>query len=197
MPSAQRSHACILDLEDLESDTAPLFVIKASEIALGFDFLFCNEVFRRLRLRSSILAEDRAALLFRSWAQALGDYKPRYEFGGRIWMAEMAGRNGGWKVVRATEPDMQQQDPPALEEETDENDHTSIGRTPVFTRSKAQLMSELRRDRKVSLKNIPFTNLHARWESIQTMMEMSDVGVFEYNSEGKLLHANEAWYRLR
>jgi hypothetical protein len=29
------------------------------------------------------------------------------------------------------------------------------------------------------------------------MMEMSDVGVFEYNTAGQLLHGNEAWYKLR
>jgi PAS domain-containing protein len=195
MPSAECSSVRLLDLEDLESDTAPLFVIKAAEIALEFEFLFCNEAFRKFRLRNSILAQDRAALLFRSWAQALGDYKPRYAFGGRVWTAELSGRNGGWKVVRATES-VAQQDPPPLEEEENDHDHHSTGRTPFFTRSKAQLMSELKRDRTVSLRNISYTNLHARWESIQTMMEMSDVGVFEYNAEGKLLHANEAWYRL-
>jgi PAS domain-containing protein len=197
MPSAERSHVRLLDLENLESDAAPLFVIKTGEIALEFDFVFCNEVFRKLRLRDSILAKERASLLFRCWAQALGEYKPRYEFGGRVWTAEVAGRKGGWKVVRATESDAQQ-DPASLEAEADdEDDPLNIGRTPVFTKSKAQLINDLKRDRTESLKNIPFTNLHARWESIQTMMEMSDVGVFEYNSEGKLLHANEAWYRLR
>jgi PAS domain-containing protein len=197
MPSAERSNTRLLDLEDLDADTAPLFVIKAGDIALDFDFLFCNEVFRKLRLSNPILANDRAALLFRSWAQALGEYKPRYDFGGRVWTAEISGRNGGWKVVRAMESDTQQQDSPPLEDNVDDNDHFSIGQTPVFTRSKAQLISELKRDRTASLKNIPYTNLHARWESVQTMMEMSDVGVFEYNAEGKLLHANEAWYRLR
>ncbi|KAI4707101.1 hypothetical protein J4E89_008040 [Alternaria sp. Ai002NY15] len=196
MPSAERSTTRLLDLEDLESDAAPLFVIKAGETALGFEFIFCNEAFRRLPLCNSILAEERASLLFRSWAQALGEYKPRYEFGGHVWTAELAGRNGGFKLVRATGSDAQQQGAPSLEEEADDDDHLTMSRAPVFTRSKAQLINDLKRDRSISLKNIPYTNLHARWESIQTMMEMSDVGVFEYNAEGKLLHANEAWYRL-
>jgi hypothetical protein len=100
-------------------------------------------------------------------------------------------------VVKARELDANQQDSASLGKEADDNDDLSMGRIPVFTRSKAQLMSELKRERAVSLRNIPYTSLHARWESIQTMMEMSDVGVFEYNAEGKLLHANEAWYRLR
>jgi PAS domain-containing protein len=187
----------LLDLEELESDPAPLFVIRAGEITLGFEFLFCNEAFRKLHLRNSILAQDRAALLFRSWAQALSEYKPRYDFGGLVWTAEISGRNGSWKVVKARELDANQQDSASLGKEADDNDDLSMGRIPVSTRSKAQLMSELKRERAVSLRNIPYTSLHARWESIQTMMEMSDVGVFEYNAEGKLLHANEAWYRLR
>ncbi|CAN9133276.1 unnamed protein product [Alternaria alternata] len=196
MPSAECASARLLDLEELESDPAPLFVIRAGEITLGFEFLFCNEAFRKLHLRNSILAQDRAALLFRSWAQALSEYKPRYDFGGLVWTAEISGRNGSWKVVKARELDTNQQDSASLEKEADDNDDLSMGRIPVFTRSKAQLMSELKRERAVSLRNIPYTSLHARWESIQTMMEMSDVGVFEYNAEGKLLHANEAWYRL-
>ncbi|CAN9475438.1 unnamed protein product [Alternaria alternata] len=196
MPSAECASARLLDLEELESDPAPLFVIRAGEITLGFEFLFCNEAFRKLHLRNSILAQDRAALLFRSWAQALSEYKPRYDFGGLVWTAEISGRNGSWKVVKARELDANQQDSASLGKEADDNDDLSMGRIPVFTRSKAQLMSELKRERAVSLRNIPYTSLHARWESIQTMMEMSDVGVFEYNAEGKLLHANEAWYRL-
>jgi PAS domain-containing protein len=197
MPSAECASARLLDLEELESDPAPLFVIRTGEITLGFEFLFCNEAFRKLHLRNSILAQDRAALLFRSWAQALSEYKPRYDFGGLVWTAEISGRNGSWKVVKARELDANQQDSASLGKEADDNDDLSMGRIPVFTRSKAQLMSELKRERAVSLRNIPYTSLHARWESIQTMMEMSDVGVFEYNAEGKLLHANEAWYRLR
>ncbi|KAL1800773.1 hypothetical protein ACET3X_001115 [Alternaria dauci] len=196
MPSAECASARLLDLEELEYDAAPLFVIRAEEITLGFEFLFCNEAFRKLHLRNSILAKDRAALLFRSWAQALGEYKPQYDFGGLVWTAETSGRNGNWKVVRAKEFDAKQQDLALSEKEADDGDHLGTGRIPVFTRSKAQLISELKRDRAVSLRNIPYTSLHARWESIQTMMEMSDVGVFEYNAEGKLLHANEAWYRL-
>ncbi|KNG52233.1 putative histidine kinase HHK8p [Stemphylium lycopersici] len=195
MPSADRAHLRLLDLEDLESESVPLFVIKTGEIALGFDFVFCNEYFRKLRLRNSILSQDKAALLFRSWAQALGDYKTEYEFDGRVWSAELAGKRGGWKIVRAVRSETTDGDQQMLDEEASGED-LSIGRTPIFRRSRTDLMRELKSDSPVSLKNIPYTNLHARWESVQTMMEMSDVGVFEYNTEGKLLHANEAWYRL-
>ncbi|KAL1598606.1 hypothetical protein SLS60_007746 [Paraconiothyrium brasiliense] len=49
---------------------------------------------------------------------------------------------------------------------------------------------------RVPLGGFPTANVVARWESLQTMMGMTDVGVFEYLPSGKLIHANEAWYRL-
>ncbi|KAI1519120.1 histidine kinase domain containing protein [Pyrenophora tritici-repentis] len=192
MPSAEHARPRILDLDDLESDIAPLFVIRTGQTALTFQPLFYNERFRQLHLHGSILAQNKEALLFRSWAQALGDFNPEHEFGGRTWIAESAGRNGDWKVVKAKVGKERKQLHQISEEDAADDD----GRTPILTRSKPEFIRGFKRDRKISLKDIPRTNLHARWESIQTMMEMSDVGVFEYNSEGKLLHANEAWYRL-
>ncbi|RMZ73393.1 histidine kinase hhk13p [Pyrenophora seminiperda CCB06] len=194
MPSAEHAHPRILDLDDLESDTAPLFVIKTDDIALEFEPLFYNASFRQLRLQSSILAQNKAALLFRSWAQALGDFKPEHEFSDRTWSAELAGRNGGWKVVKAKSKEYKEREQLDQMPEDTTIDHN--GRTPILTRSKTECLRGFRHDAKISLKDISHTNLHARWESIQTMMEMSDVGVFEYNSQGKLLHANKAWYRL-
>jgi PAS domain-containing protein len=196
MPSAEPGHLRLLDLDDLESNDAPLFLIKKGEVASNFDFLFCNEAFRKLRLRDTVLAQDKAALLFRSWVQALGDFKPRYAFHGRVWQAEITGRRGGWKLVKAIESDTEEHER-TMDEQAKEEDGIGTGRTPVFMRSRTQLIGELKRDNAATFRNLPHTNLNTRWESIQTMMEMSDVGVFEYNSEGTLLHANEAWYRLR
>ncbi|EOA83727.1 uncharacterized protein SETTUDRAFT_155095 [Exserohilum turcica Et28A] len=196
MPSADRAHPCLLDLEDLESESSPLFVIKTGAIELEFDLLFCNQTFRSLGLRGSVLAQDRAALLFRSWAQALGDFKPEYEFGNRVWSAECAGRSGAWKVVRAIRSSSPDRDQQILNPKTNAHGGAKIHRTPVFTRSRSDIMKEAKFDKPKPPQTLPSTNLNARWESIQIMMEMSDVGVFEYNSEGLLLHANEAWYRL-
>jgi PAS domain-containing protein len=183
-------------LEDLEFESTPLFVIRTDHIAPDFDFLFCNETFRKLGLRTAILATDKAALLFRSWAQALGEFSPQYDFDGRTWSGKVAGKSGCWKIVRATHSETEEQDQTTIEEENDHENGVDIGRTPILTRSRTELIGELKRERVVLLGDIPRTNLDARWESIQTMMEMSDVGVFEYNPEGKLLHGNEAWYRL-
>lgn len=184
MPSAETRISRPLDLEDLEFEDTPLFVIRTDHITPDFDLLFCNEAFRKLGLRTEILADEKGALLFRAWAHA-GVSKPQYDFGGRIWSAHVA--SGCWKIVRATQSETQEQDQKTMDEDDDDENL----RAPVFTRSNTELMGELKRDKAVFFRDTPGPNVHAR------MMEMSDVGVFEYNPEGKLLHANEAWYRLR
>ena len=197
MPSADPSHPRLLDLEDLESEKTPLFVIKIGEITPEYDIAFCNQPFRALDLRSPILAQGREALLFRSWTQALGDFKPEYEFSSRRWTVEYAGRSGSWKIIRAISSEPPEKDQNLLDEKADGNFQSNNNRGLVSSRSRTDLVKQVKPEKPKSLKNLPMTDLNARWESIQTMMEMSDVGVFEYNSSGKLMHANEAWYRLR
>lgn len=197
MPSASPSSSHLLDLDDLESEGTPLFVIKIGEITPEFDILFSNQSFRTLGLRTSILAQGRAPLLFRSWAQAVRDFKPEYEFSDRIWTAEYAGRSGDWKIIKAVNSKIPEQDQEMLDAKADEDGHFMTDQSSTSVRPRTHLITQVEQEKLESLKNLPSTNLNARWESIQTMMEMSDVGVFEYNSQGKLVHANEAWYRLR
>ncbi|CAO2652791.1 Nn.00g022020.m01.CDS01 [Neocucurbitaria sp. VM-36] len=189
-----------LDLDIIEADLTPIFVTKISSKALDYDILFGNEAFRTSSLQSSVLAKNRTALLFRSWTQALGDFRSRYEFAERIWSAEMiAGITGTWKLIKVAKHISKDEDVTAnkvIKQIGLEDASLITERSPTYKRTKQELMEDLRRDRTLLLRNIPRTNLSARWESIQTMMEMSDVGVFEYSSEGKLIHANEAWYRL-
>jgi PAS domain-containing protein len=197
MPSADPFHTRLLDLEDLESEKTPLFVIKIGEITPEFDIAFCNQSFRALGLRSSILAQGRAPLLFRSWTQAVADFKPEYEFSDRKWSAEYAGRSGNWKIIRAISSETPERDQQLVDQKANGDGQFSTAQSLVSSRSRTDLARQAKPEKPKSRNNIPSTNLDARWESIQTMMEMSDVGVFEYNSEGKLIHANEAWYRLR
>lgn len=197
MPSANPSRPRLLDLEELESESTPLFVIRIGEITPDFEIIYSNQSFRTLGLHSSILAQGREALLFRSWTQALGDFKPEHDFANRTWCVEYAGRSSGWKIVRAVSSETPERDQQTLHEKTNGHGRLTADQSSVFTRSKSDLIRQVKHEKPESLKNLPSSNLNARWESIQTMMEMSDVGVFEYNSEGKLMHANEAWYRLR
>ncbi|PSN74729.1 hypothetical protein BS50DRAFT_479382 [Corynespora cassiicola Philippines] len=171
----------VIDVDILEADPAPTFVIKIQSTAIAFEILFCNEAFRKRGLQELVLADDRSALLFRSWAQATFGFETTHALGGRIWHAEVAGRNGSWKVVKATGF----VDATAQKEEQSERCANSAG--------KLELSKEMENP-------LPFrlgkTHLTARLESMQRMMEMSEVGVFEYKPSGQLIHANDAWYRL-
>lgn len=188
-----------LDLDILEADSAPAFVIKAGPTALDFELIFCNEALRTSKdCRDAILSQTRDGLLFRSWSLALGDFDPTHEFLDKTWSAYRSGATGGWKVVKALEVGPKEQDlkfnsesTQAIREEAPPGTHRAIQIQPNQT-----LVDRTRRE-SISFPDMVRVNLHARWDSVQTMMEMSDVGVFEYNTQGKLLHANEAWYRLR
>lgn len=191
-----------VDLEALETNPKPLFIIRVGTNALAFDLLYANEAFRQRDLREVVLASGKEALLFRSWTQAFGQpVKPTYEFAERTWSAEVVGDRIKMKVVWATgflSEEKSAQDAYGPRRSLDGvPDPLKSTRSPIYTRSKEDFMKRADNDGAAFLQRMPRTNLNAHWEGIQTMMEMSDVGVFEYNTEGKLLHANEAWYRLR
>lgn len=197
---AENSTPRSLDLDILESDPAPLFVIKTGETVLDFEFQFRNQAIRELSCCDAILAQDKAALLFRSWAQALGKFNPHHEFSGRIWSAEKAGKSGNWKIVRASglvSEKEEHQNNAGTAQPSRRASLPAVERSPIYRGSKVELSADVHDRRAALLQKLPSTNLNARWVGIQTMMEMSDVGVFEYNTEGKLLHGNDAWYRLR
>ncbi|KAJ4349146.1 hypothetical protein N0V95_004841 [Ascochyta clinopodiicola] len=200
LPVSKALQSSSLDLVSLELDPTPTFVIKTGQEILQFEFVFCNAAFRRGGYRARVEDCDRAALLFRSWAQALGDYKPQQDFHEKRWTSQEAGPSLAWKIIRATEASPEHESssdaiaPDATKEAIVKPDVGHWGR--VYLRSKEETVQEMEANKSALLQTLPRTNLTARWEGLQTMMEMSDVGVFEYNAEGKLIHANEAWYRL-
>lgn len=193
LSSLERTDALSLDF--LEADPAPTFVVKVGNGAgaVAFELLFCNAAFRNERgLRGGVLADERAAMLFRAWAQA-GDYcKSRWEFGGCVWSARVAGVDGDWKVVRAVEVGLGEQ---PFRDQNGRNTDVPIGtgRRLIKRQSTGCLLEKVSQSLAVPLQSLPRVN----WGSIQRMMERSDVGVFEYDPSGKLIHANEAWYSLR
>jgi hypothetical protein len=200
-PTSEPSQFSLLDLETLELDPAPTFVIKIGQNILNFEFVFCNEAFRHNGFQERVEEQSGPALLFRSWAQTLKGYKPQHDFHGRNWTSQEAGRNRTWKIIKVNKILQKEEtngDDSALEatvEAITKQDVGSWGR--VHHRSKDELLQEMKANKSVLLHTLPQSDLSARWEGLQTMMEMSDVGVFEYNTEGKLIHANESWYRLR
>ncbi|KAF1976420.1 hypothetical protein BU23DRAFT_630253, partial [Bimuria novae-zelandiae CBS 107.79] len=111
-----------------------------------------------------------------------------HEFADRKWAATVAGRKEDWKITIA------------LKQNKDAVDHevrNAEEPKDIFRRtSRDDLVKRMKRRPQVSPGILPSQNIHARFASLQTMMEMPDVGVFEYLPNGKLIHANDAWYRL-
>jgi hypothetical protein len=175
-----------LDLEMLEFDECPAFVIRVGANALEFEVLYGNEAFRKGSFQEAMVADDREALLFRSWAQALGQAADsQHECAGCTWIGEIAPKSGVMKVIK-TVHDFSKEESAIDNSRTASSDSlSSVSRSGSI------------RERPALLRHLPRTNLNARWEGIQTMLEMSDVGVFEFNMNGNLLHANEAYYRVR
>lgn len=194
MASAPSPHDRMLDLDVLESDPQPTFVIKTSNQPILFELLFCNEAFRRASLQNTILASVKEATLFRAWALAIKLSDPQHAFADRTWMATNAGTKQNWKIVKAVETP----DP--------DRSHGTAKSTRVAATQEDEVTHQIKPEHvpvwplnkrlRIPLGGSPTANVVARWESMQTMMEMTDVGVFEYAPNGKLVHANDAWYRL-
>lgn len=189
----------MFDLETFEFDEAPAFVIRVGATTIEFELLYTNAVFRSGSFRDTILADNREALLFRSWAQALSQpATSRYDCAGRTWSAEMAPKSAMLKVVRATQFFSKDKRAEAdLKADLTETFQSVAKSTLSCERTKGDYIRGMIRDRPALPAILPRTNLNARWEGIQTMLDMSDVGVFEYDLNGKLMHANEAYLRLR
>jgi hypothetical protein len=193
----ENTSSCTFDLETLEYDEAPVFILEVGTTALQFDILYANKVFRNERIKHMVQSDNREPIRFRAWVQALGQPDDsRHEFAGYVWSSNVATKSGGsLKAVRGTpgqgSPRVQGHDQEATPEEANEN-HGPIHKYPK--RRDSSISDD---DLPAMLRNVPRTNFNARWEGIQTMLEMSDVGVFECSMKGTLMYANDAWYRLR
>ncbi|KAL5375637.1 hypothetical protein PMIN06_010523 [Paraphaeosphaeria minitans] len=194
MTSAPSPHDRMLEVDVLESDPQPTFIIETSHQPISFELLYCNGAFRRASLQNAILGSFKEATLFRAWALAIQLFEPHHIFANRTWTATKAGAKKNWKIVKAIEtPDLNQNreaeadKPIAGVQEDNFAHHRNRKDVPKGILTKRP---------RIPLGGFPTTNVVARWESMQTMMEMTDVGVFEYLPNGKLIHANDAWYRL-
>jgi hypothetical protein len=186
-----------LNIEALESDPAPTFVVKIGSTATDFEFRFCNEAFREEGFDRDVHAKGKEALLFRSWVQACGKPNAHHEFRDWTWTARVVGESGVWKVVNAKkcegkEPGLVREHIPDMREQLGGGTGSqTAGSSDSYPGPNGEAHGHLLGKKSSVIRPIPGVDLHARWESIQTMMEMSDVGVFEYNTAGLLIHANE------
>ncbi|KAI9164135.1 Hybrid signal transduction histidine kinase K [Paramyrothecium foliicola] len=158
-------------IQFLDADPSPTFLIPIDTVnPIAFNFQLCNAALKAVYgLVGCINQDTTAALRFRSWAQAVVNWRETYDFAGRSWTAFSI--QGRWKAVRVGK-----ETKAASQPSEDSKPNAEDG------------------SRKARVKDV--STVGTRLEGMQTMMEMSDVGVFEYHPHGTLIRANESWYRL-
>lgn len=166
-PPRKSVRSSVLDLEQLEEDPAPLFIIRSSSSNLPFDFLYSNEAFRREGLRDTVLDASTAPLLFRSWAQASGNREQsQHTFSSRIWSFTTHGKRGTLRLVRAiasvSEEKGQQNQYESGRSSEKFKEHVAGHRAPAYTRSKDVFMGDVKGRRPSLLQKLPHPNLDAR-----------------------------------
>lgn len=156
----------------LNSDPQPTFIIPIDLTKpIPFRIRFANHAFLNdEQLQSQIATDDATAIAFRSWAQAVAHWRYICDFGNQSWNAFSL--QGKWKVMRMI----------------------PISNTPRPSQPPLPVSTS---------KNIDLGNLQreasmadAQLKSLRRMMDMSDVGVFEYDLTGTLIRGNESWYKL-
>ncbi|KAK8055106.1 hypothetical protein PG993_000333 [Apiospora rasikravindrae] len=153
----------------LDADPRPTFIAPIDPSApLSFGISFVNHAFRRDGLEEQVLRDTRTGKQFRAWAQAVMHWRPQYRFAGRIWTAFAI--SAKWKCIQATEVTV------------------------------ASQQRSLHPDRSLSTNDAPrkledASFYDARLTTLYKMIDMSEVGNFEYNTYGRLLRANESFYR--
>jgi PAS domain S-box-containing protein len=208
------SRISVLDIDILEEDPVPTFVVKIGAEAIPFEILFCNESFRKGNFKDTILATTRPARLFRFWCEALS-FQKTHDFDGCAWAAEVAGREGNWKVVRAAD---------SVPSDHTMDDYCTVGsdfssakscrgsasfplssppdvnaiRSTFFPLPRHSSESDLPPDTVTRTSPSPPASwpMSTSMEIVSSMLEMMDVGVFEIDPTGKLRYANDAWFRL-
>lgn len=162
MVSMPLPRGCSLDLDNLELDPAPTFVIKTATYAIPFKIIYCNEAFRTKALEQVVSESTGEALVFRSWASAVQFFNARNKFAGCVWEATTAGSKMDWKIVRMVEKCY---DEMPYESETCEpmsgKTASEQGARTSYTENKLWRMN---RPPQATIKELPTANLHARWD---------------------------------
>jgi PAS domain-containing protein len=216
--SPNSSRDASLDLNILEPDLVPTFVIKIGVEALPFEILYGNHRFRTGGFREAICTTELSASRFRAWTQALV-FDKSHEFGGHVWVGEVAGKDGGWKVVKLPNsvPENQPQDD--LSGPDSDSQPLKVSRTPTphlpasscmqfddTIGSSTSIFDEYTNsDTSQDVSNVNLsaaepsrpTSMSTSVELISSMLEIIDVGIFELGPTGRVIYANDTWYRLR
>lgn len=155
----------------LDADPQPTFLIPIDLLnPIEFRILKTNTTFDDIECLNGLICRDsNASLLFRSWAQAL-KWRESYDFADYTWIAFSI--QARWKAIRGIK-----------------QIHKSAHGLPIVHKEISRRLEDAEKLQKDA------SMLGARLDSLQKMMEMSDVGVFEYHLNGTLTRANESWYR--
>jgi hypothetical protein len=143
----------------LNGEPEPTFVIPIDALnPISFQIVFRNEAVKKYPdLEPFVLARDKDAVLFRTWALAVASWTQPYDFAGRSWTAFIVG--GKWKVIRA------------------------LVSVPALM-APAHAVKESARPSK------PASFAATGVDGLLRMLEMSDIGVFEFDPQGNLTSAN-------
>ncbi|RDI89002.1 hypothetical protein Vi05172_g1648 [Venturia inaequalis] len=154
----------------LDCDPHPTFIIPIdSHRPISFRLRFANRAFlRHEHWQTRIAADDAASAAFRAWAQALAHWRDVWDYEDCSWSAFTL--HSKWKVIRML---------PGSE-------RPRISRQPS-SEPKQKDVWDLQREASLA---------DAQLKSLRCMMEMSDVGVFEYDLTGTLMRGSESWYKL-
>lgn len=133
----------------IDGDPKPTFIVPVNLLAaLPFRILQWNNAFEDAVLNDIILEENVAARHYRSWTQAVANWRESFEFAGWVWAAFKI--QGRWKCIRAIN---RREDTPK----------------DMVTRTQSHPVHPLKRMEEVEMSD-------ARLASLYKMMEMSDVG---------------------
>lgn len=146
-------------------------------------------------LYGKLQQKDQQAARFFAWIHGTAE-QPRYDHASRDWTRFVL--QNRWVVVRAR---------PSSHDGTKRRG-SPPGRRPNYSRRNSTLSGSSQdstslkpaRGLIIGEEDAQTTDLASysdvRLDSFHRMMQMSDVGVFEYHPSGGLRHANEAWYQL-
>lgn len=166
----EQNDSTLPQLKDfLDADPRPTFIVPIDPAGpVSFELLLCNGAFDHEGLSEEVLQDAQAALRFRSWCQIVMHCSEEYEFAGVTWTAFKI--QDRWKCIRALGPKVT--DPKEAADPKKMDPHGTKA-----TQDEARTTSDVH-------------IADARLAVLNKMMEMSDVGTFEYTPQGRLLRAN-------
>ncbi|KAF2756763.1 hypothetical protein EJ05DRAFT_539647 [Pseudovirgaria hyperparasitica] len=160
----------------LDADPRPTFFVPIDLTAIvPFRIVSGNTAFRQDKIADTINKDEEASHRFRAWCQTVALWRKEYDFADATWGAFNI--RGRWRCIRAL------RQVPQSHKKIEFGLAVGVGPDSLSVEDAKHRLQDIKR-------------YDQRLASLYTMMEMSDVGTFEYSPEGTLIRANDSWYRL-